>query len=119
MSKKQEFIDWVKEVMEVAMVDSDSMPENVRLYWEAFQGTNETEKPLFTDNGKMILRFLQEHQDKTMWKAREIAEGLFTSPRGVSGAMRKLVADNFCEKMGENPIIYTLTEKGKNFVIED
>ena len=67
----------------------------------------------------MILKFLQEHSDKNMWKAREIAEGLFISSRGVSGAMRKLVTDGFCEKMGENPIVYTLTEKGKNFVIED
>ena len=119
MSKKQEFINWVKEIMEVANVNTDSMPENAKLYWEAFQDVAESEKPLFTDNGKMILRFLQEHQDKNTWKAREIAEGLFISSRGVSGAMRKLVTDGFCEKMGENPIVYTLTEKGKNFVIED
>jgi DNA-binding MarR family transcriptional regulator len=117
MSKKQEFINWVEEIIEIAKVDE--IPENVKMYWEAFKGNSDSEKPLFTDNGKLILRFLQEHQETTMWKAREIGEGLFINSRGVSGAMRKLVSDGFCEKMGESPVIYTLTEKGKNFVIED
>ena len=31
--------------------------------------------------------------------------------------MRKLVSDGFCESMGANPIVYKLTEKGKNFKI--
>jgi predicted transcriptional regulator len=53
-----------------------------------------------------------------MWKARDIAEGLFISSRGVSGALRKLVNDGFCEKVGQDPVVYALTEKGKNFVID-
>lgn len=116
MSKKQEFINWVEEIIEVAMVDE--IPENVKMYWEAFKGNSDSEKPLFTDNGKLILKFLQEHQETTMWKAREIGEGLFINSRGVSGAMRKLVNDGFCEKMGESPTLYSITQKGKEIEIE-
>ena len=54
-----------------------------------------------------------------MWKARDIAEGLFISSRTVSGAMRKLVTDGFCEKVGADPVVYALTEKGKNYNIKD
>jgi predicted transcriptional regulator len=54
-----------------------------------------------------------------MLRAKDIAEGLFINSRAVSGAMRKLVTDGFVEKLGENPVIYSITEKGKNIKIED
>jgi predicted transcriptional regulator len=53
-----------------------------------------------------------------MWKARDIAEEMFISSRAVSGAMRKLVTDGFVEKIGKEPVVYTLTDTGKNIVIE-
>jgi len=87
MSKKQEFINWVEEIIEIAKVDE--IPENVKMYWEAFKGNSDSEKPLFTDNGKLILRFLQEHQETTMWKAREIGESRWTLSKKV-----KLVLDS-------------------------
>ena len=93
------------------------MSENVRLYWEALKGKVEEDKPLFTDNGKLILRYLKDHQETPMWKARDIAEGLFISSRAVSGAIRKLVTDGFVEKVGQEPVIYSLTENGKNIEI--
>ena len=98
-------------------VAKEKMTSNVEAYIEALQD-NKNEKPILTDNGKQILDYLQKHQDKKMLKAREIAEDLFISSRGVSGALRKLVNDGFVDKMGENPVIYTITEKGKNFVID-
>ena len=117
MSKKQEFINFIEMVLNENKIDE--LPENVRLYWDAFIGADENgEKPLFTDNGKLILKFLQEHQDTPMWKARDIAEGLFISSRAVSGAMRKLVTDGFVEKVGESPVIYSITENGKNINID-
>ena len=72
-----------------------------------------------SEKGKIIIKHLQEYQDIPMWKARDIAEGLFIAPRGVSGAMRKLVDDGFVEKVGQDPVVYALTEKGKNIIIED
>jgi DNA-binding MarR family transcriptional regulator len=117
MSKKQEFIEFIELVLNENKIDE--LPENVRLYWDAFRGVGENgEKPLFTDNGKLILKFLQEHRETPMWKARDIAEGLFISSRAVSGAMRKLVTDGFVEKVGQDPVIYSITDNGKNIDIE-
>ena len=67
---------------------------------------------------KIILQFLQTHLDKRNYKARDIAEELFISSRTVSGSLRKLVTDGFVEKMGENPTIYSITNKGKEFKID-
>ena len=119
MSKKQEFIKYVNELIDATKADPVPMNEEAQLYWTAFCGLDENgEKPLFTDNGKLILKFLQEHQETAMWKARDIAEGLFISSRAVSGAMRKLVTDGFVEKVGQDPVIYSITENGKNITIE-
>lgn len=119
MSKKQEFINYVKDLIDATSEYPVPMNEDARLYWEAFCGTNDVEKPMFTDNGKLILKWMQENTNDPMLRAKDIAEGLFINSRAVSGAMRKLVTDGFVEKMGENPTIYSITEKGKNIKIED
>ena len=113
MSKKQEFIEYVEAVIR-GQEESLEMTENVRLYWEAFKGKEEAEKPLFTDNGKLILQHMKDNTNIPMWKAKDVAEGLFISSRAVSGAMRKLVTDGYVEKVGQDPVVYTLTEKGIN-----
>jgi DNA-binding MarR family transcriptional regulator len=116
MNKKQKFIDFVKALIEET---NHVMDEDVEMYWNALcADAEEKEKPLFTDNGKLILKFLQDHQDTQMWKAKDIAEELFVNSRMVSGAMRKLVTDEFVEKVGTNPTIYVITEKGKNINID-
>jgi DNA-binding MarR family transcriptional regulator len=116
MSKKQEFIKFIGMAIEAYPCP---MNEEAKLYWDALRGVDETgEKPLFTDNGKLILDFLQKNQDTPMWKARDIAEGLFVSSRTVSGAIRKLVTDGFVEKVGQDPVIYSITEQGKNIKID-
>lgn len=116
MSKKQEFIKFVEMAIDAY---PQEMNEEARVYWEAFKGKEEVDKPLFTDNGKLILRYLQDNLTIEMWKARDIAEGLFVSSRTVGGAMRKLCADGYVEKIGQDPVVYALTEKGKEIVIED
>ena len=120
MSKKQEFIKYVKELQaHCDAYPTIEMSEDARLYWEAFCGTTEAEKPMFTDNGKLILKWMQENTSDPMLRAKDIGEGLFIGSRAISGAMRKLVADGFVEKVGQNPVIYSITEKGKNIKIED
>ena len=57
---------------------------------------------------------MKDNTNIPMWKAKDVAEGLFISSRAVSGAMRKLVTDGYVEKVGQDPVVYTLTEKGIN-----
>ena len=94
------------------------MTENIKTYIEILKDANKNDKPTLTDNGKLVLKYMQEC-GVPMLKARDIAEGLFISSRGVSGSLRKLCADGFCEKVGQDPVIYSLTEKGKTYVIEN
>ena len=116
MTKKQEFINFIELILNEYKIDE--LPKNVQLYWDAFRGADENgERPLFTDNGKLILQYMKDNQSTPMWKARDIAEGLFISSRTVSGAMRKLVTDGFVEKVGEDPVVYSLTDFGKNIEI--
>ena len=118
MSKKETFLKFFDELLAAAPSVAETMSDDVKFYVEALrQGESSGEKPLFTDNGKLVLKYMQENADMNMWKARDIADGLFISSRTVSGACRKLVTDNFVEKMGANPTIYALTEKGKNIEI--
>lgn len=114
---KQEFINFLNALMAACPeVVENNMTDNVKAYIDALMD-NKDDKPVLTDNGKLILDYMQKTDTPTM-KAKDIAEGLFISSRGVSGALRKLVNDGFCEKVGQDPVIYTLTEKGKNFVID-
>ena len=119
MSKKQEFIKYVKELQSYSDAQSAiKMNDEARLYWEAFCGNDDVEKPMFTDNGKLILKYMQDHiSDMPMGKAKDIGEGLFISSRAVSGAIRKLVTDGYVEKIGQDPVVYALTEKGKTVEI--
>lgn len=117
MSKRQEFIDEVNKMIESLNYSWQS--DDAKVYWEILNSQTEEEKPMFTDNGKLILKYLQENVSDSMWKARDIAEGLFIASRAVSGAMRKLVDDGFVEKVGQNPVIYSLTQKGKDVNIEE
>ena len=113
MSKKQEFINFVEDGL-MSKVNIDEIPEGVRIYWEAFKGKREEDKPLFTDTGKMILQYMQDHvSDMPIAKARDIGEGLFISSRKVSGSIRKLVTEGYVEKIGQDPVVYELTEKGR------
>jgi predicted HTH transcriptional regulator len=109
MSLKQDFISYVESNFE-----KNPMPDNLTEYWEKFKGnTSNEDKPLFTENGKKILAFLQENADHETWKSKDIADGMFISSRTVSGAIRKLVSDGYVEKVGQDPVIYCITELGK------
>lgn len=93
------------------------MNDDVKAYLDILTEVKD-EKPVLTENGKIILQFLQSHQETRLWKSKDLAEQIGLSSRGTSGAMRKLVNDGFCEKLGQDPVIYSLSEKGKNYIIE-
>ena len=93
------------------------MTDNVIAYLNILKEVKD-EKPVLTENGKLILKYMRERPDVRCWKAKDLAEQMGISSRGASGTLRKLVNDGFCEKLGAEPVIYALTEKGKTFIIE-
>ena len=116
MTKQQEFLDfWHYLTHELA--GEVEIPANVQAYIDALNNIKDVDKPAFTENGKMILQYMQT-LDSGMYKAKDIAEGLGISSKAVSGAMRKLVTDGYIEKIGKDPVVYTITDNGKNVKFE-
>ena len=116
MSKNFVFIDYVTKIMDELAVPE--MSEEAQEYWDALRFKEEKEKPMFTDNGKLIMEYLKSLPDDiSAMKSKDIAEALVVSSRTVSGSMRKLVSDGFVEKIGDSPVLYKITEKGKNIEI--
>lgn len=110
-------IDFINEIEE--KVDISSLSEGGQEFWLAFKTEGKKEKPLFTDNGKLVLTYLQNNSEALSWKAKDIAEGLGVASRTVSGAIRKLVNDGYVVKVSTDPVIYGLSDMGKNIIIEN
>lgn len=123
MSKKDNFIKIIQtEIFDNPTIYTENYPDEMwndaLTYFEALKnGSNE--RPLFTENGKLILQFIQKNKDtfNNLFKAKDIGEGLGISSRTASGSMRKLVTDEYLEKVGESPTIYSLTKKGEEVKI--
>lgn len=120
MSRKQAFIDFVDDLIENCE-HPVGMSKDAEFYWNYLKNSDdkETENPMFTENGKRILKFLQEHEERDGWKSKDMAEFMEISSRSIAGGMRKLVNDGFVEKLEENPAIYAITTKGKEINIEE
>lgn len=114
---KQEFIEFLEALMAAApkVVEEKGTPQ-VMAYIDALKENTKNQTTL-TENGARVLTFLQK-ADSLTFKAKDIGEAIGVSSRTVSGALRKLVNDGFVDKMGESPVIYSITEKGKNYNIE-
>jgi len=119
ISNKQNFIlmvdDFINNFQESNSIDYDI--GSAIEYFESFKKVKESTTQEITENGKNIIIFMQNNIEKmnNLFKAKDIGEGLFTSSRTISGAMRKLVTDGYVTKFGESPITYSLTEQGKSF----
>ena len=113
MSKKQKFIEMVEFLIKEnknAILDSEALE-----YFNILKAADiNNDKPKFTENGKLVLRYMQENRElhNNIFNAKEVGEGLGVSSRTASGAMRKLVTDGYVEKIGTNPVIYSLTTNG-------
>jgi predicted transcriptional regulator len=108
-----EYFDWLVQNCKEPV----NLPDEVQDVYNLLREQQNMEKPMFTESGLAILEYLQSC-DATSWKAKDIADGMIISSRKISGAIRKLVTDGFVDKYGQNPVIYSLTEKGKNFDID-
>lgn len=113
---REKFINEIKECIEKF---------NIELSPEALAYLESLEKGSasiggFTENGLKILAYMQEYYTSrgNSFKAKEIGEGLFMSGRSASGSMRKLIADGYVEKIGQNPVCYGLTDLGKSYELD-
>ena len=113
MSKKQKFIEVVGGLLE----GIEDLDQDVLDYFETLKKKNNSKGVEMTENGNNIVEYMQNNWEETDNKflSKEIGEGLFTSSRSVSGAMRKLVSDGYVDKSEDTPIIYSLTDKGKEY----
>ena len=96
---------------------NELMTDNIREYLNILADNENERKSEITDKGKILLEYLQTRTDVKTWKAKDLAEAMGISSRSVSGSLRSLATRGFCEKLADNPSVYTLTEKGKNYTI--
>ena len=68
MSKKSKFIECVEEAL-FSKIDLNDLDPDVVDYWNALKGTTDIEKPMFTDNGKLIVNPLVRDDGVTPYDA--------------------------------------------------
>ena len=125
MSKKEKFINEIKTLIEQALscqeMPFEGLSPDALDFWNGLNSTGDSERPAFTSNGKLVLDYIQKNKDtyNNLFKAKDIGEGLGISSRTASGAMRKLVTDAYLEKVGQNPTVYSLTQKGIEVNLEE
>jgi len=86
--------------------------------FEAFKNKNKDSSPV-TEAGARVLKWMQDNAalNNNIFSAKIVGEGLSCSSRSVSGTLRKLTEDGYAEKIGSNPVSYSLTEKGQMLTI--
>lgn len=120
MNKCEQFLNFFDYLVEQSKISKDVIPKEVMEYYNVLkeQQVSQKEKPILTEIGTQVLQYLQTNEVQSA-KARDIADGMNMSSKKISGSMRKLVTDGFVEKIGANPVVYALTDKGKNFKIQN
>lgn len=114
---KREFIDFIEALMRAAPeVVEEKGTDEIMACIEALKGNIE-QKTALTEKGAKVLKFLRA-SEATLLKARDIADAVGLNSRTVSGTLRKLVNDGYVDKIGSQPVLYSITEQGKNFDIE-
>lgn len=121
MTNKEKFINFIQtEIFEKEDIYVENYGEDwedIKNFWNQFlTEKKKTSNGEMTENGLKILKYMQSNEDKynNLFTSKEIGEGLFMSSRSVSGSMRKIIADGFSEKVGKDPVTYSLTEEGRN-----
>ena len=111
MTKKEKFIE---EISNYLSCDGGiRLSEDARAYFEELKNGKASTGGL-TETGEKVLTWLRDNttREMTLFSSKVIAEGLFLSPRIVSGAARKLINDGYIFKEGKNPVSYGITEEG-------
>ena len=83
-------------------------------FLEELMEKNSTEN-ILTEVGRKILISMSNNKETYLgvFSSKQLGELLFMSARSVSGSMRKLVTEQYVEKVGQNPVTYKLTDLGE------
>lgn len=123
MTKKEAFIQIVDDFFDKAVLtgldDEYNLDAALEFFNDFKNGKVKNSGPM-TENGQKLLFWMQENVDtmSNLFTSKEAAEALFTSGRSIAGTMRKLVNDGYVEKIGKDPVRYSLTETGKSYQFE-
>ena len=121
MTSREIFIDVIDDLLRKTDLVSFCGEEDSQKVLEYFESLKTIPaKPEITEKGLEILRAMQSEVEvrNNLFKAADVGSILDKPAKAVSGSLRKLVSDGFVEKIGEKPILYALTEKGKTFEVE-
>lgn len=126
MTKKEAFIEFIDYIFKDSDLrfyteKDDERFQLAKVFWEDFKNNKVKNSGAMTENGKKLLSWMQENIDKmsNIFTSNEAAEALFTSGRSIAGSMRKLVNDGYVEKVGKDPVQYSLTDVGKTYKIDN
>ena len=125
MTKKDAFITIVKkEIFDNPTIYAENYPElyeDAKLYFDVLAGTGDAEKPKFTSIGRQVLAFMRDNKEtyNNLFTCKAISEAMSIASRSISGGCRKLVNDGYLEKLGENPVVYALTESGETAELDN
>lgn len=114
MVSLKEYVEFINENLNVTLPEKY---QEVHKYLLALDG-KEQEKSKFSALGIQALEYMQQNPEKS-YTSKEIAEGLVISARQISGSMTKLWRDGYVEKLGKSPVIYTLSDLGKNIDLNE
>ena len=125
MSKKETFINFIETEIfsreDIWIENYENEWQDIVSFWEDFKNDKIRKSKPMTENGNKLLSWMQNNIDQleNRFTAKEAAEALFISGRSASGIMRKLVNDGYVEKIGKDPVQYSLTEKGKTYKFDE
>ena len=110
MNNKEKFISEIENIL----INGITLSTEAMTFFNELKILKASKAVDITENGRKILTFMKENKDSynNIFKAKEIAEGLFMPPKSVSGSMRKLVTDGYVNKIGQDPVCYSLSDKG-------
>lgn len=117
MNNKEKFMEEVDEIINSGIF---GFSEDALKGYEELKN-NKKESNKLTENGKKILEYMQSNikENNNNFKSKDIGEGLFISGRSVSGSMKKLVNDGYVQKISTSPVIYGLTDLGKEYLFDN
>lgn len=112
MTNKEAFIEILEKTLDAYpdFFGQDENADKAMHYFNQLKNENES-KGEITESGQKILDFFADKPADGLFSAKEIGEALFASGRSISGSMRKLIADGYIEKVGQNPVKYQRTSK--------